>query len=96
MISVHSVDGFQSDLNGWYCYLEDETGNQVATIEIDDRIAHCYLTRSDINTEFDFNGFEKDDDDLIDYVNEALFLSVNWIVDTKLINQLIEVVFQDQ
>lgn len=94
MINVHSVDGFQFDQSGPYCYLQDENGNQVGTIEIDELVAHVYMTRSELTSEFDFQDYDQQDDDLIDYINESLFDCLNWIVPRALIQQMIEIAYQ--
>lgn len=95
MINVHSVDGFQVDQSGPYCYLEDSDGNQVGTIEIDELIAHVYMTRSELTSEFDFEDYDQQDDDLVDIINETMFDPLNWIVPTSLIQQMIEIVYCD-
>lgn len=96
MINVHSTDGFQYECGQWYCNLEDSTGEQVGIIEFDDMIAHLCVCRSEIDAFFDFDQYSYDDDDLIDYVKEALFTQINWMVDPKLIEQMIEIVYQDE
>lgn len=94
MINVHSVDGFQVDQSGPYCYLEDCDGNQVGTIEVDELVAHVYMTRSELTSEFDFEDYDQQDDDLIDIVNETCFIPLGWYVPPSLIQQLIEVAYQ--
>lgn len=93
MIKAHSIDGFQSDSSGFYCYLQDADGNQIGTIEVDDHIAHVYVVRSDLASEFDFDQFDQQDDDLIDSVIETLFDPLNWVVSPSLVQQLIDIAY---
>ena len=83
---VFTTQGFQpNDVEGQYCYLEDQRGHYVATIDIELGVIKVSANRSDYEAMVNVN--DLNDQDYSDDIREILFGGVDQEVDDSLIEQ---------
>lgn len=76
IMRVFTTQGFQpNDVEGWYCYLEDQRGHYVATIDIEMGVIKVSANRSDYEAVVNVN--DVNDQDYIDDIREGLFGGVD-------------------
>ena len=92
---VTTTQGFQpNDVEGWYCYLEDERGHYIASIDIELGIITVSAYRSDFQVTV--NVATIDEEDYIEDLRQQLFGAVDWEVDDSLLEQLYDLAARNE
>lgn len=92
---VTTTQGFQpNDVEGWYCYLEDERGHYIASIDIELGIITVSAYRSDFQVIV--NVATIDEEDYIEDLRQQLFGAVDWEVDDSLLEQLYDLAARNE